>query len=188
MDRKEFLHKAMGMGICSCTLAFLNGETHAASEKETTQEKINRLEGEKQFIQNWLIDLLDTIDKELDRDTQVKLLAGCGQGCFKRHSFKTDIAKKGQGNVDKLIEAYKQNFEIWQDGEQVHIRYGETSSHCYCPAANYRPAKPDDIHCECTRATHQAIWETAMGKPMNVTILESLRRGGKTCHFIVDLT
>ena len=29
-------------------------------------------------------------------------------------------------------------------------RYGEVSQGCYCPAAKYRPAKPNDLHCECT--------------------------------------
>ncbi len=44
-----------------------------------------------------------------------------------------------------------------------------------------------DVHCECTRATHQAVFETALGRPFRVEIVESLRRGGKTCHFIVHL-
>ena len=78
-------------------------------------------------------------------------------------------------------------FEIWKDGEEVHIRHCEVSKECYCPAANYRTTKPNDIHCECTRNSHKAIFETALGKSFEVDIVETVRRGGKTCHFIVHL-
>ncbi len=186
MDRKEFLSKSVKLGLCSSALFALNLDALAESAA-TPDEKLERLQSEKDFIVNWLTDLLDTIDTTLDDESKVKLMAGCGRGCFNRHQFKKDIALKGKGDLDKLLEAYKQNFEVWREGETVHVRFGEVSDHCYCPVAQNIPARPHDIHCECTRATHQAIFETALGRPFKVDIVESLRRGGKTCHFIVYL-
>jgi hypothetical protein len=151
-------------------------------------ENPETIKAQKKFIENWLSDLLDSMEKNLDRQTQEKIVGGCGVQCFNRHQFKKDIAEAGKGSLDKLIESYKKNFEIWKDGNEVHIRYGEVSKSCYCPAANYRMPKPDDIHCECTRNTHKTIFETALGRPFQVDVAESLRRGGKTCHFIVHLT
>ena len=40
-----------------------------------------------------------------------------GADAFRRFQFKQDIAAKGKGSVDKLIEAYKSNFEVWRDGD-----------------------------------------------------------------------
>ena len=62
-----------------------------------------------------------------------------------------------------------------------------TSKRCYCPVVRDRPAKPSDLHCECTRATHQSIFEAALGRPVPVEVVETLRRGGKTCHFVARL-
>ena len=93
------------------------------------------------------------------------------------------FAEQGKGDVDRLVAAYKKNFEVWRDGAVVHIRYGAVNKQCYCPAARYHPVKPHDMHCECTRATHQTMFETALGRPIQVEIVESLRRGGTTCHF-----
>lgn len=186
MDRIAFTRKLALFGVCPLVIQKLS----ATGEDETClnqDSKIQDLQSKKQFVENWLSDLLDAMEKNLDRVTQEKLVASCGVACFKRHSFKTDIAEAGKGGLDKLIEAYKNNFEIWKEGNKVHIRYGEVSDQCYCPAANYRSPKPDDIHCECTRNTHKAIFETALGKSFRVEIAESLRRGGKTCHFIVFL-
>lgn len=185
MDRKEFL-----LGGC-CALAVLAAGPFSALESSAADDAAPACnDQELKFIQNWLTDLMETIDTETDEATKIKLMSGCGRGCYRRHQFKQDIAAKGKGSVDKLIEAYKANFEIWREGEdKVHIRYGAINKYgCYCPAARYRQPKPKDIHCYCTRATHQAIWEDALGKPVQIDILQTVRRGDPTCHFLVHLT
>lgn len=174
MNRKEFFASA-GAGCCALALF---GVSHA----ETSE-----VDQEKEFVKNWLTDLFEALDTELDQATKVKVMAGCGVGCFRRHSFKTDIARLGKGNIDNLLAAYKKNFEVWREGDQVHVRYGAVSKLCYCPAARYHPVRPNDMHCECTRATHQAVFETALERPIKVEVVESLRRGGKTCHFVATV-
>ena len=187
MNRKIFTRKLALLGACPFVIQNLTGSDLSISDQEP-DEKYAAIQKQKQFVENWLADLLESIDKNLDRDTQEKIVGNCGIECFNRHQFKKDIANTGKDNLDNLIEAYKKNFEIWKEGETIHIRYGEVSKQCYCPAANYRVSKPNDIHCECTRNTHKTIFETALGKPFRVEIAESLRRGGKTCHFIVCLS
>jgi hypothetical protein len=188
MERKDFLNKSLKLGLTSCAvLPLITGPADLFAEPLADEELIN-CNREKEFIRNWLSDLLDTIDKEVDTETKVKLMEGCGRGCFNRFQFKKDIALKGMGDIDKLIEAYSNNFEIWKEGDTVHIRYGEVSKGCYCPAAKGRAPKENDLHCECTRTTHQTIFETALKRPFKVDILETVRRGGKTCHFLVHLS
>lgn len=188
MNRKDFLQGAFGTGCC--VFAAMNALNLPAGVTKAVSGPANQPtdDQEQEFVQNWLADLLSTIQTELDRETQVRLIEGCGRGCFQRHSFKQDIAADGAGDVDRLIEALKRNFEVWREGDLVHIRYGEESPGCYCPAARYREPEPNDLHCECSRTSHQTIWETAIGHPFTVDILESVRRGDKTCHFLVHLT
>jgi hypothetical protein len=187
MNRKDFTLKLGMLGVCPLVISKLSG-AELSPALQDQDEKYKAILGQKQFIENWLSDLLDSMEKHTDRETCEKIVGGCGVRCFERHQFKKDIAIAGKGDLDKLIEAYKKNFEIWKEGDRVHIRYGEVSGQCYCPAANYRQSKPDDIHCECTRNTHKTVFETALGRPFRVDVAESLRRGGKTCHFIVYLT
>ena len=187
MNRKDFFRNSLSVGACAGCFLMPATLLFASDTVTSEDDKYNQLLQEKEFIQNWLSDLISTIETELDEPTKVKLLAGCGKGCFNRHKFKQDIAEKGKGGLEKLIEAYKNNFEIWKEGNAVHIRYGEVSQGCYCPAAKFRPAKPNDLHCECTRSTHQTIFETALRRPIDVKILESVRRGNKTCHFVATV-
>ena len=74
-----------------------------------------------------------------------------------------------------------------RDGESVHVRQGETSNRCDGPVMRDRPAKPSDLHRGCTRATHSSVFEAALGRPVPVEVVETLRRGGKTCHFVARL-
>jgi hypothetical protein len=176
MNRSQFVQKLAALGVCPFVVQRLNAETKNSEENE-----------QPLFIENWLTDLLNTMEDTISRESQVKLIEGCGRGCFNRHQFKKDIAVKGEGDVDKLVEAYTANFEIWKATDGIHIRYGETSSRCYCPVVKNIPPKPDDIHCECTKATHQSIFEAALNRQVKVSVVESLRRGGKTCHFLVNV-
>lgn len=159
----------------------------AASEPEKTpvEKALERAQYENQFVNNWLTDLFDAIDAELDPAARMKLVEACGRGCYRRHKFKQDIAAAGKGDVDKLIEAYRRNFGIRREGAFVHITYG--GGKCYCPAARNRAARENDLHCECTRATHEAIWKNAMGRPYRIKLVETVRRGGKKCHLVVPL-
>ncbi len=183
MNRNEFTKSIFALGMCP----FLAGSMNSTNELPKVISAANAGTEEPTFIENWLSDLLSSMEATVDRETQVKIIEGCGRGCYNRHQFKQDIAANGKGDVNQLIEAYKANFEIWKAGDGIHIRYGETSAQCYCPVVKNLPPKPDDLHCECTKATHQSIFEAALHQKVQVNILESLRRGGKTCHFLVTV-
>jgi hypothetical protein len=191
MDRKSCIKSLAALGVCCGVIPAMglgsgSNTSLPSSFPPKLDDELAALKQEKEFIVNWVRDLLETMDKELDEETRIRLIEGCGRGCYNRFKFKQDIAEKGKGDLDKLIEAYSQNFEVWKDGNKVHVRYGAKSARCYCPAAKIRTPQPNDLHCECTRMTHQTIFETALGHPVYVEVVESLRRGGQTCHFLVS--
>jgi hypothetical protein len=190
MNRSEFLRTSAGIACASC-LGLIFGPRVSAADAATSappptpaDQALKQAQYEYQFVNNWLTDLFAAIDAEVDPAVQLKLMQACGRGCYHRHKFKQDIAAAGQGDPDKLFEAYRRNFRVEREGGLMHIRYGD---HCYCPAARNRPARPNDVHCECTRATHQTLIETALGRPVKVELLESVRRGGQTCHLVAHL-
>jgi len=155
MDRKEFFRTAAKGTLGCCALALFEEAAPAQTEKPPEKDP------EKEFTKNWMEDLFDSMYQELDEPARVKVMAGCGRGCFRRFQFK--------------------------QGDLVHVRYGAVNKQCYCPAARYHPVRPHDMHCECTRATHQTVFETALGRPIKVEIVDSLRRGGPTCHFVAHV-
>ncbi len=200
MDRKEFLRKSLTSCLgCGATIAAggapLRADSGSGPAPELAQEvtqlkdQIKQLRYKNEFMNNWLSDLADTMHEKLDEGTRVRLMAGCGAGCHRRHQFTQDIVNAGKGDLDKLLEAYKKSFGIRREGDLVHITYGPSpQGGCWCPAAQDRPARPGDMHCECTRAKHELIFKEALGRSFKVEMIESFRRGGKQCHLVVHLS
>ena len=89
MDRKEFLANSVTGAVACCAFAIFNDTPPAAAAEQTDADR------EKDFVKNWMEDLFDTVYQELDEKTRVKLMAGCGRGCFRRFQFKQDIARLG---------------------------------------------------------------------------------------------
>ncbi len=187
MNRSEFIRASSTFACAACAALFVDSPAEAAElppSSTPVDEALKKAQGENAFTGNWLTDLFEAIDTDLEPAAKLKLMQACGRGCFRRHQFKQDIAAAGRGDVEKLLAAYRQNFGIERDGDLVHIRYAD---HCFCPAARHRPNGPHDLHCECTRFTHETIFETALGRHIPVELVETVRRGGKTCHLIAHL-
>lgn len=190
MNRSDFLKASTRFACGSCLALFAGSsleaaDTPAAAPVTPVDEALKQARYENSFTANWMTDLFAAIDREVDPAVQLRLMRACGEGCYRRHKFKQDIAAAAEGDVDKLLAAYRRNYGIQREGDRVHIRYGD---HCYCPAARNRPARPDDLHCECTRFTHETIFPQALGRPIRVELIESVRRGGRTCHLVAHLT
>jgi len=187
MNRSEFLRTSASFACASCATLVLGARAGAADSPATpVDEALKKARYENEFTANWLTDLFAAIDTELDPAAKLKLMQACGRGCFNRHQFKQDIAAAGRGDVDKLLDAYRKNFSLERDGDLVHLRYG--GGICYCPAARNRPARPNDLHCECTRFTHETIFATALGRHIAVELVDTVRRGGKNCHLVAHLS
>ena len=104
MDRKEFTQKLLALGACPFMLANFNGlDNLGNTENPDEDEKTKAIRSEKEFIENWLRDFMDTMDKILDTDTEMKSIEGCGRGCFDRHQFKKDMADRGLVARDDFV-------------------------------------------------------------------------------------
>lgn len=190
MTRKDFLAASLKTGLGCCAVRLLVAPAaHAAEPSETapTPSEPSPLQQEKTFTDNWLTDLLDTMEAELDETSCVKVMEGCGRGCYRRHAFKPALAAAAGGTLEGLLAAYRRMCEAWVEGTDLHVRFGEKVERCYCPVLRDRPGRPNDLHCHCTKATNQMIIETALGRPVTMEIVETVRRGGNTCHFIAHL-
>jgi len=188
MNRKDFLRHSMKFGLGTSLVVLNQAAGRPLEAGPTPEEEALRVKREKEFVENWLTDLLNTMGEELDEKTQIKLIEGCGRGCYRRHEFKQNIAKEGKGDLEKLMAAYRKIFgSVRKEGNAVHIRFNSKEHGCFCPVLRERPSKLNSLHCHCHKGTHEAIFQAALGRPHKVEIMESVRRGGEICHFRISL-
>ena len=188
MTRKEFFTTGLSAGLCCCATPLAAVDPAAGGPVEPASP----LARDKAFTDNWLADLLATMETILDEPARIRLMEGCGRGCFTRHRFKTEIAAAiaaAGGTREALLETYQRRWDAWFEGNTFHIRIrasGPTPA-CRCPVLRDHPAGHGAMHCHCTKGTHQAVLEAALGRPVRVEIVDTVRRGGSSCHFIADM-
>lgn len=185
MDRKQFL-TVLATGCACCGAALALGEASAFAAEPT------ECDNKFQFAQTWVSRMLNQLDKQLDAPTRTRIMDAMGRECFQ--SFQ---GKNPSKSVAALMEGFAKHQgadSIRRDGNIVHLKYTRSGSklvsdgYCLCPLAEKTPEGWSGTYCECSVGYVKAMFETASGGPVKVELLESLKRGGHTCSFKVELS
>jgi len=137
-------------------------------------------------MERWITCLIAGLDENVEKERIVKVLEQCGRQC-QSESFinKTrNIYQKSKNTdefLDKLGKVYK---HLHREGDNVHIIYPK----CFCSFINkISPGKLSATYCNCSRGWAKALFEGAMGKPVDVIMEESIVNGDEKCKFRIIL-
>ena len=138
----------------------------------------------KAFTQSWIGNMINSLDANVDEETKTKLMEDCGRACARREVVKAANACKGD------LERFLTTFAGWvgknnvrRDGDVVHVVYTK----CLCHLVQNGPPRLPDTYCLCSRGWLMEMFETVVEHPVDVTLLESIKRGGRQCRFTVKL-
>ena len=138
----------------------------------------------QKFFENWIKNLMNNMDTHLDEATRIEVMEECGRGCARGGALES--AKKCQGNLDKFLVQMRTwigKDNIKKDKNIVSVTYGK----CYCELVRTGPPKLPDTYCHCSKGWLKEMFETVTGNPVNVTLIDSIKRGGEACRFTVKL-
>ncbi len=186
MDRKDFLKTVGQVGIISGAVAALGGQcTCFAAATEAPATKSTPCEEKQEWIEGWTKRFFDNLDSELDQTTRIKLLVANGRACY-RHSREGRTATPISINklVDKL-QKYEGKENVRLEDNIVYFNYQTPDGKCLCPLVEAGPKELSHTYCNCSVGYVTEMFSQAIGKPVAVELLESLRRGGTGCKFKV---
>jgi predicted hydrocarbon binding protein len=139
---------------------------------------------QRKFLETWVTNLVDSIDAHLDQATRTALMESCGRACAQRGAVES--AKQCHGDIDNLVST----LEKWigkgnahRDGSLVHLVYPK----CFCHLVAEGPERLPDTYCLCSRGWLKEVFETVLNHPVEVELLESVKRGAGGCRFAVML-
>jgi len=166
MRRKTFLG-ALGAG------AVANAAQEGASAG---------VERQRRPFQVWIANLVDNLDSKLDPESRRAVMESCGRACARRSS----VAQAARGGVDGLVAVLAKHLgaeNASRHGGTVRLRYTK----CYCPLVADGPERLSGTWCECSRGWVLELFQAAAGKPVEVELLSSIKRGDPNCDFVVRL-
>ncbi|UCF58654.1 MAG: hypothetical protein JSV15_06230 [Candidatus Bathyarchaeota archaeon] len=137
-------------------------------------------------VERWIACLMAGLDEYVDEETRAKLLEQCGRQCISQ-----SFIKKAQGiyqkseNIDEFLNKFGKVYKhLHREGDKVYVVYPK----CYCSFVGKIPrGKLSATYCNCSRGWAKALFEGALGKPVDVIIEESIVKGDKQCKFRIVL-
>jgi hypothetical protein len=189
MDRKQFVAT-----LCCSPIAAL---ASASEDKPAVaQPQFTPCEKKDQFLHAWIQRMMASLDSNLDQATRVKVMQACGRACF-RSSHGETAAPAKPGDLDRLLEqlrAYVGSEAVRREGNKVYFSYVKTSrglrvadGYCLCPILESEPKTISKTYCQCSVGYVKDMFDRVSEKPVQVELLESVRTGGKSCRFLIQL-
>jgi hypothetical protein len=181
MDRKMFLKVLVGAGASLPCLSI-------SASDETGKCKDATCTSDANAVRYFLTQFLIKEENNLSPDDLFKLMKERGRACCRNLAFRQKLIDDSNGDVDKLVELMGKIVgpeNCTREGDNITLIYPTTK--CLCSANPVRPASPDDPWCNCSAANNQLLFETVSGRPVSIRVIESPRRGGLHCRFLLRL-
>ncbi len=191
MDRKEFLKSCGFLGAGSCLFPHSIG---MAAESFPDDSKETPCKEKEEFALKWVKRFFDNFDASLDEPKRREIMERCGKSCFEGSIQGRKISPI---DVDRLIDAInKSTGEIAakRDGNVVDFHFVANPNglkvadgYCLCPLVESGPEGLSGTYCDCSVGYVREMFRTYTGKAVSVELLESLKRGGRTCRFRITI-
>jgi hypothetical protein len=213
-DRRRFLQTLVqaGTGSCCCAPVLgLSALSQEQSRESQGEDWIADLENQMkegsrtpawrrmEVAEQWIQRLMGNMDALLDDETRNRLMHACGRACYNAAFGVRSEEPPPSGALDALLGASQARgeTEIRREGNTVYYQYGPSEQnpyglrildgYCMCPVVESGPAELSPTYCQCSAGYVREMFERMTGEPCRVEVLESLRSGGSTCRFKVDI-
>jgi hypothetical protein len=148
----------------------------------------------------WVKGAIDRLDACTTPDKCKQIMGACGHNCaaqntrmvqsvaVRRQKFKTEKAF-----LEAEIKRAPKYSRIEADGEKLVQYYTphsfSTPRRCFCGLMFALPkgVNASPTYCQCSRGFVEKYWETALGRPVTVDVIETALTGADECKFIIHL-
>ena len=188
MEKREFLKKMCGMGMCACTASFAASESpHTETEDDECKKakEMNwRLEWRLNLAKRQYSTLLTQIEPEIPVDKLAQMLEDMGRNCARNLGWAEKYKGNPEGFFKYMHEHAGEQLSFDESGKIINIVTPDRP--CVCPVVNI--SEIPDYYCNCSKGWQKETYETILGKPVEVMIRESALRGSKRCVFEVTVS
>ena len=154
---------------------------------------------DSQQIAMWVKGAMQRLDKLVDEKTRSRIMEQCGRRCaVAGETVEIVVAKrKKYRNLDQFLEAEKRKLlpgmRLEREGNVLYQYYMPHSfsprMRCFCSLLEGLPADENisPTYCQCSKGFATRMWESILGKPVRVDVVETAVSGAKECKFKIYL-
>ncbi len=200
MERRDFLSSSIKVSAFTCSAVCFGGIGKLCAATLTNSSKETSCEKKVEFSQAWIKRFMEVMDSELDDKTKSKIMEINGQKCYlgslhERNIKPEDIPKISPQDFAANINKYAGEEAAKFENNVIEFRYVKNpgglkveDGFCLCPLVEKGPEGLSGTYCNCSVGYVREMFSTYLKQPIEVELIESLKRGGKTCRFKISIT
>ena len=188
MKKREFVKSICTLGVCSCIPAFMNPESNFAQVEDDDCKKAKemnwRLEWRLNHAKGQLGMLLGKIDSEISPEMKKSILEEMGRNCARSLQWAEKYKGNPEGFFKHMYDHSGENISFSENRKKITVITKEGD--CGCPIVD--SSKTPGYYCDCSLGWQKETYEVILGKPVDVTLKESVLRGAKRCVFEIQVS
>jgi hypothetical protein len=148
----------------------------------------------------WLKAGMERLDKYVAAAKKIRIREACGTACAEMNKSlisRAEAKRKKFKNLDALLENEVKKpltgTRLVRDGKMLIWYYRPRSfsppRRCFCGFMSGLPAEEtvSATYCLCSQGFAKKYWESVLGRPVDVELLESCLTGTQECKFVIHL-
>jgi hypothetical protein len=162
-------------------------------------EKITPNTG-KTNIAGWVKGAIERLDSLTDEKTRTQIMENCGFNCALHNKAPIERAKarrKKSESLDDFLDAEQRKpmagTKLERKGDRLYWYFMpqsfKTPLRCFCGLLSALPQNEtiSRSYCNCSKGFVKKYWEGALGKPVDVEVLQTAVSGAKECKFAIHI-
>jgi hypothetical protein len=155
---------------------------------------------DKKVIALWIKGAMERLDSLVDEKTRSQIMENCGANCA---AINNRVIERGKAKRKKFktndeflaAEILKPNpgTRLVKEGNIIYQFYTPKAfsrpMRCYCGLLRGLPEGTNisSTYCNCSKGFVKKYWETILGQPVTVELLQSAVSGASECKFAIHL-
>lgn len=211
---KKFMTAGAGMCCCGAVLAQAlraEGGTALAASDPKSGNLISDLE--KRMIAGsetpawkkhekaveWIKSLLQNMDETIDLQTRTALLKANGRACYDEAFGVASEEPPDPAATKRFMDWIESNHKVTREGNirWFHFSWGKDHQNpqglimrdgfCMCPIVESIVPGLSPTFCSCSAGYVAELFRRNIGRPVNVSIVETVQMGAKDCIFRIEI-
>ncbi|MGC1120429.1 MAG: DUF6144 family protein [Candidatus Methanofastidiosia archaeon] len=136
----------------------------------------------------WLKKAMETLETLVGTETTVRIMEECGRKCCGQTSRTRakqifNKSKSMQEFIETLNSAHLGGGRLRIQGDTITGGY----DCCYCGQVKHTKDVFPMTYCNCSVGWYKQLFESALGRPVGVELVQSIVTGAETCEFIIHI-
>nr|QNO54081.1 hypothetical protein GHMFPJCE_00008 [Methanosarcinales archaeon ANME-1 ERB6] len=133
----------------------------------------------------WIKESIKRLEQEVGKERSIKIMENCGRDCCRKHARYKKLISKSKPIEEFLDELSTGGFQFRLKDKNTII--GEYDK-CYCyQVKQTKKPFPTTTYCQCGAGHIKQLFESALKKPVEVELLQSVITGAESCEFIIHI-